>query len=66
MISAAEKQGALGAFLSGSGSAITAVTLERAEKVGRVMLKASGAKGTIVIVRADNRGAIVRGERKAR
>ncbi len=66
VISAAEKQGALGAFLSGSGSAIAAVTLESAEKVGRAMLKASGTKGKIVIVRADNRGAVVRGDRKAR
>jgi homoserine kinase len=66
VISAAEKQGALGAFLSGSGSAIAAVTLEHAEKIGRAMLKASGAKGKVVIVRADNRGAVVRGDRKGR
>jgi homoserine kinase len=66
VISAADKHGALGAFLSGSGSAIAAVTLEHAEKVGRAMLKASGTKGKIVIVRADNHGAVVRGNRKAR
>jgi homoserine kinase len=66
VIAAAEKQGALGAFLSGSGSAIAAVTLEHAEKIGRAMLKASGTKGRIVIVRADNRGAVVRGDGKAR
>jgi homoserine kinase len=64
VISAAEKQGALGAFLSGSGSAIAAVTLEHAEKIGRAMQKA--AKGRIVIVRADNRGAILRGDGKGR
>jgi len=66
VISAAEKQGALGAFLSGSGSAIAAVTLKNAEKIGRAMLKASGAEGKVMIVRADNRGAVVRGDRKAR
>lgn len=66
VISAAEKQGALGAFLSGSGSAIAAVALERVDKIGRAMLKASGAKGKVLIVRADNKGASVRGKRKAR
>jgi homoserine kinase len=66
VIAAAEKQGALGAFLSGSGSAIAAVTLERAEKIGRAMLKAAGVNGKVVIVRADNKGAIVRENRKAR
>jgi homoserine kinase len=66
VIAAAEKEGALGAFLSGSGSAIAAVTLRHAEKAGCAMLKAAGAKGKIVVVRADNRGAFVRGDRQAR
>lgn len=64
VISAAEKQGALGAFLSGSGSAIAAVTLENSEEIGRAMQRA--AKGKVIIVRADNRGAVVRVGRKAR
>jgi len=66
VISAAEKQHALGAFLSGSGSAIAAVTLEHPEKIGRAMLKASGVNAKVLIVRADNRGASVRGDRKRR
>jgi homoserine kinase len=66
VIAAAEKEGALGAFLSGSGSAIAALTLEHAEKVGCAMLKAAGAKGEIAVVKADNHGAFVRGDRKAR
>lgn len=66
VIAAAEKQGAIGAFLSGSGSAIAAVTLAHAEKIGRAMLKASGAKGRIMVVGADNRGAVVRAGRKGR
>ncbi len=66
VISAAEKGGALGAFLSGSGSAIAAVTLEQPNEIGRAMLKGSGTKGRLVIVMADNKGAIIRRNRKAR
>jgi homoserine kinase len=58
VIAAAESAGALGAFLSGSGSAICAVTLRSPEKVSRAMLaavKSEGARG--VITSADNRGA---------
>lgn len=64
VISSAENAGALGVFLSGSGSAIAAVALKHAEKIGRAMLKASGARGRIAIVRADNRGAFIRGGRR--
>src|SRR6266536_3514011 len=43
VVAAAEKAGALGAFLSGSGSTIAAVTLRSANKVGQAMLRATGA-----------------------
>jgi len=58
VVAAAEKAGALGAFLSGSGSTIAAVTLRSANKVGQAMLRATGAiPARIVITPADNHGA---------
>jgi homoserine kinase len=58
VINAAESAGALGAFLSGSGSSICAVTLRSAEKVSRAMLAAGpSARAQIIITAADNRGA---------
>jgi homoserine kinase len=58
VISAAESTGALGAFLSGSGSTICAITLRSPEKVGRDMLAAADSPGSRVFVTAaDNRGA---------
>ena len=54
VIAAAERAGALGAFLSGSGSAIAAVTLQAPEKIATAMAPA----GTI-IAHADNGGAQV-------
>jgi homoserine kinase len=57
VIIAAERAGALGAFLSGSGSAICALALDDPERVGRAMLRASRLEhATIIITRADNRG----------
>jgi homoserine kinase len=57
VIAAAEHAGALGGFLSGSGSTICGVTLKSPQRVGAAMLRASGAGGARVIVtRADNRG----------
>ena len=41
VIEAAERAGALGAFLSGSGSAIAAVTLEAPEKIATAMARAA-------------------------
>jgi homoserine kinase len=58
VITAAESAGALGAFLSGSGSTICAVTLRSPEKIARAMLNAAdspGARG--IATTADNRGA---------
>ena len=58
VIAAAEKAGALGAFLSGSGSTIAAVTLRSAKEVGQAMLRATGAiPARIIITHADNHGA---------
>jgi homoserine kinase len=56
VITAAERTGALGAFLSGSGSTICAVTLQDAQKVGAAMKRASKTRSQIIITTADNRG----------
>ncbi|HKS03830.1 MAG TPA: homoserine kinase, partial [Chthoniobacterales bacterium] len=57
VITAAEDAGALGAFLSGSGSAICALALDDSKKVAAAMLRASRLFHTqAVITRADNRG----------
>lgn len=58
VIAAAESAGALGAFLSGSGSTICAVTLRSPEKIARSMLAAADSPGgRTIITTADNRGA---------
>ena len=58
VIGAAESAGALGAFLSGSGSTICAITLRSPDKVSRVMLAAANSDGArTIITSADNRGA---------
>jgi homoserine kinase len=60
VIAAAESAGALGAFLSGSGSTICAVTLRSPEKIGAAMLAAARSEGArTIITTADNRGARV-------
>jgi homoserine kinase len=67
VIAASEKAGALGAFLSGSGSTICAITLRNTRKVAAAMqratrassAKAAAARSTssqIVITAADNHG----------
>lgn len=58
VIEAAESAGALGAFLSGSGSTICAITLRAPERVGRAMLVAANSKGArMIVTSADNDGA---------
>lgn len=58
VIGAAESAGALGAFLSGSGSTICAITLRSPEKVSHAMLAAAKSEGArTIITSADNRGA---------
>jgi homoserine kinase len=58
VMAAAEEAGALGAFLSGSGSTIAAVTLKSSRRIAAAMLAAAPSKGArIVVTKADNRGA---------
>src|SRR6476469_4134819 len=59
VIEAAERAGALGAFLSGSGSAITAVTLEAPNKIATAMARAAAVPAQTIITHVDNRGAQV-------
>jgi homoserine kinase len=57
VITAAERSGAMGAFLSGSGSAICALALDDSKKIAAAMQRASRLFHTqTVITRADNRG----------
>lgn len=57
VIAAAEQAGALGAFLSGSGSTIAAVTIGSSHKIGQAMVRAANTPGRILIAYADNQGA---------
>ena len=59
VIAAAERAGALGAFLSGSGSAIAAVTVETPKKIATAMARAAAVPSRTIITKADNRGAQV-------
>ena len=60
VIAAAESAGALGAFLSGSGSTICAITRRAPEKICGAMIAAADSPGArTVITAADNRGARV-------
>ena len=59
VIKAAERAGALGAFLSGSGSAITAITLKAPENIATAMTRAAAVPAHTIITHADNRGAQV-------
>lgn len=57
VIAAGEKAGALGGFLSGSGSTICCVTLENGEEVATAMQRACGDKDAYTLrARVDNRG----------
>src|SRR5438874_11883154 len=59
-IRSAERKGALGAFLSGSGSAICAITLRNPRKIAGAMMRASRRKGAgIIVTWADNQGVQV-------
>jgi homoserine kinase len=65
VIGVAERAGALGAFLSGSGSAIAAVTLKAPEKIATAMARAAGVPAHTIITHADNCGAQVLPIRRA-
>jgi homoserine kinase len=57
VIAAAENAGALGGFLSGSGSTIACLTLRSPEEVAKVMLQASGLPDAETrVMTADNDG----------
>jgi homoserine kinase len=63
VIAAAEKAGALGAFLSGSGSTLMAVTLEAPEKICAAMLRAAQrahSPAQAIVLTADNTGLKIR------
>lgn len=58
VIAAGEGAGALGGFLSGSGSTIVCVTLRSPQKIAAAMLAAARTRGVrTLITAADNRGA---------
>ncbi len=57
-VSAAESAGALGAFLSGSGSTIAAVSVTGAARVAAAM-QAIAPSARVLVTTADNRGARV-------
>ena len=59
VIEAAERAGALGAFLSGSGSAIAAIALKAPEKIAAAMARSAAVSAHTIITHADNRGAQV-------
>jgi homoserine kinase len=58
VIQAGENAGALGGFLSGSGSTICCVTLQDPEKVARAMQTAAHEEAYTVITTADNEGTV--------
>lgn len=58
VITAGESAGAIGGWLSGSGSTICCLTNEQPEAIAAAMLTAAGSPGArTVITKADNRGA---------
>ncbi|MCX7869661.1 MAG: hypothetical protein N2322_06890, partial [Terrimicrobiaceae bacterium] len=64
VIAAGRRAGALGGWLSGSGSAVACATLGSPEKVAAAMLAASGLQhARAVTARADNSGVRVSGGR---
>ena len=60
VIAAAEGAGALGAFLSGSGSSIAALTVDKSGEIARRMARALGRiPARTIVLSADNHGAAV-------
>src|SRR5947207_116659 len=60
VIAGAEKAGALGAFLSGSGSTICAVTSQHPDRVAVAMKRAGPTSlSRTIVTRADNRRALI-------
>ncbi|MEI9998832.1 MAG: homoserine kinase [Verrucomicrobiota bacterium] len=64
ILAAASEAGALGAFLSGAGSSLMALTLDRADAISTAMLDAAkkhGLPARVLMLQADNDGASVVG-----
>ena len=61
VIAAGVAAGALGGFLSGSGSTIICLTLQTPERVAAAMRAAAGGTGRTILTRIDNRGARIVG-----
>jgi len=59
VIAAAENAGALGAFLSGSGSTICAVTLRNPKEIAAAMTRAATCQSQTFITTADNCGVSI-------
>jgi homoserine kinase len=58
VMASAERAGALGAFLSGSGSAICAITLQHPDRVAAAMKRgARSSPSATIVTHADNQGA---------
>ena len=61
VIASAEKAGALGAFLSGSGSTVAAVTLQDRHKVAAAMQRAARlTSARVIITTVDNEGVHIK------
>lgn len=56
VVVAAEKAGALGAFLSGSGSTIAAIALQDRDKIAKAMLAVCKTIACVITTTADNHG----------
>jgi len=62
ILAAAREAGALGSFLSGAGSCLMAVTLDRTEAISAAMREAAQKyrlPGRVIVLQADNEGARV-------
>ena len=62
ILAAAQEAGALGSFLSGAGSCLMALTLDREEAISAAMLDAAkkhDLPARILVLKADNEGAKV-------
>jgi homoserine kinase len=62
ILAAAREAGALGSFLSGSGSCLMAVTLDHVEIISAAMLetaKKHDLSASVIVLKADNEGVQV-------
>ncbi len=67
ILAGAQKAGALGSFLSGAGSCLMAVTLNRVEAISTAMLDAAkkhNVPARVIVLNADNEGVKVVGRDK--